>query len=41
MDDDVRKIHLPYYLQKLDDGRFVILNRIYKPLGFQSRNEVR
>ena len=35
--EDVRRIYMPYCLQKVEDGRYVILNRIYKPLGIASR----
>ncbi len=34
MTSDVRRIFLPYCIKKLPDGRYVILNRRYKPLGF-------
>lgn len=30
---EVRRRFLPYCLKRLDDGRYVILNRDYKPLG--------
>ncbi len=29
-----RAIFLPYCIQNLPDGRYVVLNRNYKPLGF-------
>jgi len=29
----VREIFLPYVLKRVEDGRYVILNRHYKPLG--------
>ena len=28
-----RQIFLPYVIQRLDDGRHIVLNRLYKPLG--------
>jgi hypothetical protein len=31
-----RQVFLPYCLQKLPDGRWVVLNREYKPLGFRT-----
>lgn len=31
---DVRATCFPYCLQKQQDGRYVLLNRRYKPLGF-------
>lgn len=30
---------LPYALYQRKDGRFLVLNRQYKPLGFPSRND--
>lgn len=30
---ELRRIFLPYCVQKLEDGRYIILNRKYKPLG--------
>lgn len=32
----VRHIFLPYCLQRLKDGRYIVLNRKYKPLGISS-----
>lgn len=29
----VRHLYLPYCLQRLKDGRYIVLNRYYKPLG--------
>ncbi len=37
---DFRSIFMPYCLQKLPDGSWVVLNRRYKPLGFQSSDWV-
>ena len=37
---DVRMVHLPYCLDRQPDGRYVILNREYKPLGFKTRDRV-
>jgi hypothetical protein len=31
---DIRAVHLPYCVDRQPDGRYVILNRNYKPLGF-------
>jgi hypothetical protein len=31
----VRHIYLPYCVQRLKDGRYIILNRRYKPLGME------
>ncbi len=33
MSEDLRRVFLPYCLQQLADGRYIILNRLYKPLG--------
>ena len=33
---DVRSVHLPYVIDRLEDGRYVVLNREYKPIGFQT-----
>jgi hypothetical protein len=30
---ELRKTHFPYCIQRLEDGRYIILNRNYKPLG--------
>lgn len=37
---DFRAVYLPYCLQRLEDGRHVVLNRAYKPLGFLSKDHV-
>ncbi len=34
------RIHLPYQLRDLGDGRYILLNRVYKPLGWPSDNFV-
>lgn len=36
MVDDPRAIFLPYCIQRQPDGRYVVLNRNYKPLGFRT-----
>jgi hypothetical protein len=36
MMNSFRQVFLPYWLQKLPDGRWVVLNREYKPLGFRT-----
>jgi hypothetical protein len=33
---DSRQIFLPYCLDRLTDGRYIVLNRFYKPLGIAS-----
>lgn len=30
---ELRKSHFPYCLQQIDGGRYIVLNRKYKPLG--------
>lgn len=37
---DFRVIYLPYVIERIDDGRHVVLNRHYKPLGTHSPEEV-
>jgi hypothetical protein len=34
---DFRCVHLPYCLLKLKNGRHVVLNRNYNPLGFRTK----
>ena len=31
---ELRLTHFPYCLQRQEDGRYVLLNRNYKPVGF-------
>lgn len=33
---ELRSTHFPYCVQRLKDGRYIPLNRYYKPLGIQS-----
>ena len=35
-----RHLYLPYCLQLLSDGRYIVLNRKYKPLGISSSDWV-
>lgn len=37
---ELRLTHFPYCVQRLKDGRYIVLNRDYKPLGIQSREWV-
>jgi len=39
--DNPRAIFLPYCIQRLEDGRYVVLNRNYKPLGFRTTEFLR
>ncbi len=38
--NDFRSICLPYCLQKQPDGTWIVLNREYKPLGFNTNDRV-
>jgi hypothetical protein len=38
---DFRAVFLPYCLQKQEDGRYAVLNREYKPVGFFTRDWVK
>ena len=40
MTESILRIALPYCLHKLADGRYIVLNRRYKPLGIASRENV-
>ncbi len=31
--EHLRSSHMPYCIQRLEDGRYIVLNRYYKPLG--------
>jgi hypothetical protein len=37
---DVRSVVLPYVLQRQSDGRYIVLNREYKPVGFWTRANI-
>jgi hypothetical protein len=37
---DCRSVHLPYCLIRQPDGRYIVLNREYKPLGFYTQDWV-
>jgi hypothetical protein len=38
--NDFRSVFLPYCLEKQPDGRYVVLNREYKPIGFKTREHI-
>lgn len=40
MKPDFRRTYFPYCLQRQADGRYAILNRDYKPIGFQTSKHV-
>lgn len=35
-----RQIHMPYCLKRNVDGTYVVLNREYKPLGFDTKDYI-
>jgi len=37
---DFRSIYMPYCLEKQDDGSYAVLNREYKPVGFNTREHI-
>lgn len=37
---DFRSVFMPYCLRKQEDGRYVVLNREYKPVGFFTKEYV-
>lgn len=38
--NDFRSVFMPYCLKKQTDGRYAVLNREYKPVGFYTREEI-
>ncbi len=36
--DEVRRTHFVYCVKRIEDGRYVLLNRHYKPLGTVDRS---
>ena len=38
---DFRAIYLPYCLDRQDDGSYAVLNRQYKPVGFNTDNFIK
>lgn len=39
--NDFRAVFFPYCLDKQPDGRYVVLNREYKPIGFKTREHIK
>jgi hypothetical protein len=37
---DFRSVFLPYCLDRQPDGRYVVLNRKYKPVGFLTKDHI-
>jgi hypothetical protein len=35
-----RSVYFPYCLQKVNKGKYVVLNREYKPLGFKTNETI-
>lgn len=38
---DFRSVFLPYCLDKQPDGKYAVLNREYKPVGFKTREYIK
>lgn len=38
---DFRSIYLPYCLKKQEDGKYAVLNREYKPVGFNTKEFIK
>ena len=38
---DFRAVFMPYCIERQPDGRYVVLNRAYKPLGFFTSDYIR
>jgi hypothetical protein len=38
---DFGYIMFPYCIKKLDDGTYIVLNRMYKPIGFKTKEYLR
>ena len=39
--NDFRSVFMPYYIERQPDGRYAVLNREYKPIGFFTRDYIR
>ena len=39
--NDFRSVCMPYCLQKQPDGKYLVLNRGYKPFGFKTSDHVK
>lgn len=39
--NNFRALFFPYCLDKQSDGRYVVLNREYKPIGFKTREHIK
>jgi hypothetical protein len=39
--DNFNAVYMPYCLQRQEDGRYAVLNREYKPLGFTTKDWIR
>ena len=38
---DFRSVFMPYCLEKQEDGKYVVLNREYKPVGFFTKKFIK
>lgn len=38
--NDFTSVFLPYCIEKQPDGRYLVLNREYKPVGFKTREHI-
>jgi len=39
--NDFRAIIMPYCLKRMEDGSYIVLNRHYKPVGFNTREHLK
>ena len=37
---DIRTVILPYCLKRVGEGKYIILNREYKPVGFNTKEKI-
>lgn len=39
--DDFRAVYFPYCIERQADGKYVVLNREYKPVGFNTKEFIK
>lgn len=39
--EDFRAVYMPYCIDKMPDGKYVVLNRTYKPIGFITHDHIK
>lgn len=39
--EDFRAVYMPYCIDRMKDGKYVVLNRTYRPLGFITHDHIR